>query len=147
MKIPVSWADYWLAICILCGLYYVIVLLVYYQKDILSWRHRPIRRPVGTQPPQHPPVTTTLKHSPAHEEDLSPHVHDFTDELKALLLQLAAEQSDKVTLVSSVARLLHKYPQFNKSAFQEALTNLIVVEAAERCSVVLDHDDQLSLWQ
>lgn len=78
--------------------------------------------------------------------DLSPDVHDFVDELNALLLQSAAESMIKATLSTSINTLLQKYEALKGSPFQPAIMNLIAVEAENKCNIHFDAEELVALW-
>lgn len=80
------------------------------------------------------------------EPDLSPYVHDFVDELNALLLQSAAEGMVKETLSTCMNKLLQKYESLKGSPFQPAIINLIAVEAENKCNIHFDADQLAALW-
>lgn len=93
------------------------------------------------------PVVKNNVAVPANTEpDLSPDVHDFVDELNALLLQSAAESMIKETLSISINALLQKYEALKGSPFQPAIINLIAVEAENKCNIHFDADGLAALW-
>jgi heme/copper-type cytochrome/quinol oxidase subunit 2 len=143
---PINWQWYIAASVVLLAVYYVSVILLYYRKN---------KKP-ATQRTEHPdPLQPTLFAQPnlaasgiqPTEPDLSDTVYDFVDELRALLLQSAADQAEKDGLYGGISRLLQKYPKLKGSAFQSAITNLIAMEAENQCAVHFTAEELALLWR
>ncbi len=134
MLIYLPFTSYLTGSAVVFVLYYIIVWLLYFAK-----------KPQASVPS--PPVNV---HAPVlqrnQENDLSPQVYDFTDELNALLLQSAAQQDDKGEVSQSVHQLLQKYPSLKGSSFQSPITSLIKQEAADKCNITFEADELTALW-
>lgn len=146
----ITWQEYAIACLILGVLYYAAVLLAYYRKKPAAAKvQEPPFVPDMEQgtlftgeavPVPSPPFKTILP-------DLSPYVHDFVDELNALLAQAAADAADKATLFGFIQGLLQKYPALKGSGFQPSITTLIATESETQCSVKFNAEEQAAFWQ
>lgn len=124
------------------SLYYIIVWLLYFTKKhaVQTSTHQQTSLFVE------PAAKNNVAVSNNTEPDLSPDVHDFVDELNALLLQSAAESMIKATLSTSINTLLQKYEALKGSPFQPAIMNLIAVEVENKCNIHFDADELAALW-
>lgn len=124
------------------ALYYIIVWLLYFTKKhaVQTSTHQQTSLFVE------PAVKNNVAMPANTEPDLSPYVHDFVDELNALLLQSAAEGMVKETLSTCMNKLLQKYESLKGSPFQPAIINLIAVEAENKCNIHFDADQLAALW-
>jgi hypothetical protein len=128
------------------AVYYATVILLYYRKNtqpaIQRTEQAPSSEPVLFGQPDFPEQSV----HPA-EPDLSGIVHDFVDELEALLLQSEADQADKPALSITISRCLQKYTQLKGSVFQSAINNLIGVNAENQCNIHFTAEELIALWQ
>jgi hypothetical protein len=142
----IHWQWYITASVVFLAVYYATVILLYYRKNTQP----AIQRTEHITSPE--PVLfgqTDFPEQNVHpaEPDLSGTVHDFVDELEALLLQSEADQADKPTLSITISQCLQKYPQLNGSVFQSAINNLIGVNAENQCNIHFTAEELVALWQ
>jgi hypothetical protein len=142
----IHWQWYITASLVFLVVYYATVILLYYRKNtqpaIQRTEQAPSPKPVLFGQPDFPEQND----HPA-KPDLSGTVHDFVDELEALLLQSRADQADKPTLSITISRCLQKYPQLKGSVFQSAINNLMGVNAEDQCSIHFTTEELVALWQ
>lgn len=143
----VNWPVYLVACGILAALFYAVVLFRYYRGELFKSGKQPLSPPT-TQASLFPQDQGMTDGSSINRQqvELTHSVHDLTDELRALLQQLAAQASGKEELLSATSRLLKKYPALNGSGFQQPLTNLIAAEAENHCNIRLAADELEELW-
>jgi hypothetical protein len=134
MLIYLPFTNYLTGSAVVLVLYYVIIWLLYFAK-----------RPQAYIPSFVVSADTAILKQ-KQENDLSPQVYDFTDELNALLLQSAAQQDDKDEVSQSVYRLLQKYPSLKGSSFQSPISSLIKQESADKCNIAFDAAELTALW-
>lgn len=134
MLIYLPFANYLTGSAVVLALYYVTIWLLYFVK-------KPVAAIAPSAISHDKPVFEQKR-----ENDLSPQVYDFTDELNALLLQSEAQQDDKDEVSQSVHKLLQKYPSLKDSSFQSPITSLIKQEAADKCNIVFDAAELTALW-
>jgi hypothetical protein len=132
----IHWQWYITASVVFLAVYYATVILLYYRENTQP----AIQRTEHITSPE--PVLFGQTDSPEQnvhpaEPDLSGIVHDFVNELEALLLQSEADQADKPTLSITISRCLQKYPRLKGSVFQSVINNLIGVNAENQCCLQL----------
>jgi hypothetical protein len=142
----IHWQWYITASLVFLAVYYGIVILQYHRKNTQP----AIQSKEYLSSPES--VLFGKSDSPEQsihptEPDLSGTVHDFVDELEALLLQSEANQADKPILSISISRCLQKYPQLKGSVFQSAINNLIGVNAENQCNIHFTAEELIALWQ
>jgi len=142
----IHWQWYITASMVFLAVYYATVILLYYRKNaqpiLLKTEHLPSPEPALFGDPDFPEPTV----HPA-EPDLSGIVNNFIDELKALLLQSAADQADKSALSITISRCLQKYPPLKGSVYQSSINNLIDVTTENQCNIHFTAEELIALWQ
>ncbi|MFT3749138.1 MAG: hypothetical protein QM768_12505 [Agriterribacter sp.] len=143
----VNWTVYLAACGVLAALYYAVVLFRYYRSALFQSGKRPLSPPTAQASlyPQEQHMTQASSTS-RQQVELTHSVHDLTDELRVLLLQLAAQGCSKEELLHAVSRLLKKYPALKGSGFEQPLTNLVAAEAENHCNIRLETDELTALW-
>lgn len=140
MLVYLPFTHYLAGSIVVLALYYITIWLLYFKKKLAAGTsiHQQINLFAGPGMKNNVDISANT--------DLSPDVHDFLDELNALLLQSAAESMLKETLSTCVNKLLQKYESIKSSAFQPAITNLIAVEAENKCNIHFDAEELAALW-
>lgn len=134
MLIYLPFTSYLTGCIVVLAIYYAVVWLLYFVKKPQA----AIQPPIANQP-----IPAIQQKD---DNELSPQVFDFTDELNALLVQSAAQKEDKETVSSYITNLLHKYPSLKNSSFHPPITSLIKQEAADKCSVEFDTTELNAMW-
>ncbi|WP_130855646.1 hypothetical protein [Olivibacter jilunii] len=157
-----SWTEYFMAVAAITIIYYVLVGLKYYGKELLAGagtkrvpikstaaigEDEPIEEPFG------PAVTTPEVYQPVEEvpfedtpDESFREVERLTGELKVLIEEAAKKMFDKRKLLGALKPLLAKYPVVNHPAFREAVDEYIVTECRSKGAVVLTEDEVEVLW-
>jgi hypothetical protein len=72
-------------------------------------------------------------------------VHDLVDELQAFFSS-AEKAISKDELLAKLKLIITKYPSIKKSRYEEGITNLVGITAANECSIQLTEDELTGLW-
>jgi hypothetical protein len=147
----ISWSAYLAGCGALSAIYYTAVWFRYFRKDLATGQHpgKMTVRPSANKPNTLFPQDRISASPPDKEQappDLSHHVHDLVDELRALLAQSAAEHNSKEELARMIHQLLKKYPALKGSHFQPPITNLIAVETERNCQLRFDAEELAAFW-
>lgn len=134
MLIYLPFTSYLTGSVVVLTIYYLIIWLLYFIKKPQAV----VQANIVSQP-----LPTIQQRD---DNDLSPQVFDFTDELNALLLQSAVQKDDKESIFISITNLLQKYPSLKNSSFQSPITSLIKQEAADKCNVELNAAELTAMW-
>ena len=161
MNISLSWANYALITVVCLILYYVIVALVYYRKEltrpfpaeennrltIATASGTPIVEdegftsvdiPEGQISEEALSADDKLEHSPSN-------VQDFVDEIYAYT-EACGKDIGKEELRESIRRIIHKYPALIDSSLEDILKGVINTASENNCSIHWSEDELSELW-
>lgn len=155
MLSSISWSNYFAATSILVIFYYVAIGYKYYKQDILALignnNQSPKTLSFATENLQLKPVIANHKNyqplATDTVENLPNLVQSFTDETTAYLQQAGNDQTDKVTILLTLQRIILKYPALIKSDFKQSLEAFISNEVESNSTIQLSEDEVGRLWQ
>lgn len=146
----ISWQAYWMAIAFITAGYYGVVFLLYFRKNIsfsTGAGTAGTLRDSSTQS-DHTSMNGTLANefsSPA--EGSSEHlVYACMDEINAYIQEAKRTKADKENFLLSLRRILSKYPAIKATEYKEAITSVLISEAAHHCSIHLSEAEVDSVW-
>lgn len=158
--ISVTWKAYLIASFVLLGIYYAVIVFVYFRKKGKSSRARSDRKPapvsqdniaieepVANLSPQNlfsddtNPVTVV--------ETVSPGINmqALVDELQAFTAAAGEDSMTKEELQESIKRLLRKHPGIAGTELQSGISTLIAVTLENNCAVHLNAEEVNELWK
>ncbi|WP_153800877.1 hypothetical protein [Foetidibacter luteolus] len=156
MKISVSWGDFFLGCAVLTGIWYLVVGAKYYYQSI---KDRLFKNPFktiksGTTEIDRPGVQQaslfqqpeSLDRQDAKERAINTIVHEFVNELNALIALSATDQSSKDKLLPALRKLLSKYSSLANSPLRQDILNLIQMETGKHCHIHFSADELAQLW-
>lgn len=146
----ITWSNYVGVLIAVLGVYYGIVLLLYYRK-----KKKPVsqlRPSVSGKANVVRPVDKVLfpedrKSDPAFDAANGAPVHSLVDELQAYVAQAGKEQEGREEVLSALQGIIQKYPHIPGSIFQSGINNLIEVIVENNCGFRLSADEISGLWQ
>ena len=141
----ISWAEYALALTVCMLLYYGLVLLVYYRKDILHQFSKPVNQTTGTQPANitdPSPAAAELSLRETHAESLP----ELLLSLQALIRTASTKGYQKEELLLSLQLELRIYKSQTAYPDKDTINEFIISECKSHCSMHLDEYEVRSLW-
>lgn len=132
----ISWSDYFKWVMIGLAVYYTIVLLLFFRKDIAGLVKRG-----GSDDEQEELLTIREDISAEEAEELLPQVNLLAAELRDLF----AGNYVKEELLLAIQRKLKEYPEVKGTAFEVAVNNIIMQES-EQCSMPFSAIDVRRVW-
>lgn len=147
MMSRISWEQLSFFLTVALFLYYIVVVFVFYRKDLLATFKAGSS---GKSKPE--PYLAQTDSSPAlHTSDSDKVVYNQVLELLQdckPVFQAAADQSlEKEQVLEALQLRVQKYPQIIGTAFQVAVSNHIDQEVQARCSFSLEESDIEKLWR
>jgi hypothetical protein len=143
----ISWSEFiWFLVFLLIP-YYLVVLSLYYRKEVLAFMRNPILRrnpefEAETQSPEVEPFHTISSH-----DDISLSViHDLLEDLKKIFALASKTKMVKEELLQAIRVKMKSYPGLQGSDLQEDVSNHIRIEAKTICGIVLGAADLKQLW-
>ena len=142
----ISWTDYWVFLLVTLAVYYVTVACLYYLteiKQVLSGKSNLLlslhssKKVVAIKSP----ILNTKV-----EDDLHPLVKECMDKIKNVLREAAENNLVKQEIIYSLQRLTTKYSVIRNSPFKSFITDYILIECDNYCSIHLDNEEVRQIW-
>ncbi|MGN6402706.1 MAG: hypothetical protein ACTHMD_19770 [Flavisolibacter sp.] len=143
----ISWQSYWQGLAITTAVYYIVVYLVYFRRDVALFLSRKVRGD-----------TIVTKDSPSDENNIDsdlPEEQDRAeaymayaciDEVKALFEQLKSSKGVKSEILYALQKLLAKYPALKTSAYQKSIATVIISQCEHICAIRLNKEEVGHAW-
>ena len=132
----ISWTEYRVWMSVITGVYYIIILALFYRVTFFKFLHSPasiFKNSISSQP------------VPLKNESLFPVVHVLMEEIHDDLLQENFEFS-KQNVLQILQQRIGRYPQLKHTAFVPAINNRIIKEINDKCSVHLSEEELVAVW-
>lgn len=146
----ISWTSYLIFMLIALIGYYITICLKYYKaeiRDIVSGRSNLFSKiKSGNQKAFAARSQIKLPNEQTDEHDLFPLINQFSEDIKILLAQAAANNLIKQEVIYALQQLGKKYFQIKATPFQSFITNYILVESSNYSSIHLSEEDLNTLW-
>jgi len=159
----VSWQGYWTSIALITAGYYLFIYLFYFRSDFKIFLNRKSQGennvqftsvsnfqtkgnlvPNSNQQPFLFNESGDFETPPKESDEYM--VYACMDEITAYFEAVIKTTCEKEKLINSLQLLLQKYPAIKNSQYKESLTNVIVTQCENRCSIHLSAEDVESLW-
>lgn len=153
MLTSISWKTYLTAIIVLAFIYYLIIAILYYRKDI----HKRISDYSGSKLRKQLPAVATSdedtnvipsasQEKRNNDDVLLPATYELKRKLKELFEKAAANNYPASELFSSVQLMLRNYPHLRDTAFQYSINNYIKSETKELFDILIPDADLAKAW-
>jgi hypothetical protein len=138
----IDWKDYIYSVLFLMIGYYGVIGFLYYRQELLSVLKNGFQKKI---PANISPVATE---SQPEERDqlLFSIVHDLMEDLKKLFKTAADKHYPKQELLIALQGKFKACTQLKGTAFQVAINNHILQQAALECQISLDETDLKNCW-
>lgn len=144
----ISWASYLYAISIILAIYYLVVLILYYRKDLKSYILKlntgPILEPVRELTTEQ--NITDLVKSLSLEEALVIPVTELGLSIRALIIDAAQEDFNKAELQYSLQIRLQNFPFQTSNELKDSINTYIIAVCQNHSSIHLNVDEVSALW-
>lgn len=150
---PISWTQYFKVLLPLLFVYYVVIVLVYFRKELLSmvirghhgkdprfWVIRP--SPSLNEPEQATANRETVATHGAEQDAL----FAFSNEMEAFLVQAGHKGFNRDQILSSLQLLVDKHAAVKEVPDKTELNNAIRQACTTHCSVRLSEAEIGGLW-
>ena len=142
----ISWTDYWFFILIALAVYYVTIGCLYYLteiKQVLSGKSNLLLQPYSSKKAfagkNHIVYTDS-------ENDLHPLVKECMDQIRNVLKEATENNLVKQEIIYSLQQLTSKYSVIKNSPFKSFITDYILIECDNYCSIHLDNEEVRKIW-
>jgi hypothetical protein len=152
----ISWGDYWLAIAIMCAIYEMSVILLFFRKEFfqlaLKIKSGNFKTNLSFNNSQtnlfSPSDTHTLINNTGEKENeiLMPQVHELVQELKGFVQDVGERSFVKEEVIMGFQIILRDYKNLIGTNFQKSINDFIAVECEDKCAIHLDANEVNSVW-
>jgi len=142
----ISWTDYWIFVLVILAAYYITIACLYYLaeiKHILSGKSNLLLQPYSSK------KVFAGKYSvvnPESENDLHPLVKECMDQIRNVVKEAAENNLVKQEIIYSLQQLTSKYSVIGNSPFKSFITDYILIECDNYCSIHLDNEEVRKIW-
>jgi hypothetical protein len=142
----ISWQSYWTAIAIATSGYYLFVYLVYFKRNVgmIIQNENQTTKPLLHPKEDHQP--SLFEHLSNVEDNLEITVYPCMDELNAFFENCHKSKAAKSEVVFALHNILQKYPSVRTSDYRESISNVIVVQCENICSIHLSAEELNGVW-
>ncbi|RAJ80113.1 hypothetical protein CLV59_105220 [Chitinophaga dinghuensis] len=144
-----SWASYLMVAALLIGIYYCIVIVRHYRRDIGKLSSSRKRDDNDDEPIN--PQLSLFDDTPedlcqVNPADLFTPALGLAARIRETLNKAATEQYSKAGLILILRKLIAEYPVLKGTPFQVAINNVILTESKAMGAAGLDEGDVDLLW-
>nr|WP_067054229.1 hypothetical protein [Mucilaginibacter sp. L294] len=139
----ISWTDYFTAVAILAAIWYGIIALAFYRKEIsdfLKGKYKfPIRKKAN---PAEVETNEDNKEDHSFEE-----LEGIVTDIRHSILEEAGNKANKDELLTQLMNRLANYGGLRQPAFRVALNNFIIQYGESICGVAFSEEELDEAWE
>lgn len=152
----ISWSSYGIFILITLLVYYATVGVLYYLNEIkqvfsgnsslllrLNRSKKLVTKNIIQPQADH---LNKQEFIPQSESSLHPLVNECMNEIKNTLQYAANNNLVRPEVIYSLQQLVNNYPALEDTSFKSFITNYILIECNNYCSIRLDDDELKLIW-
>ncbi len=142
----ISWANYWIFILVTVASYYITIGCLYYLaeiKQVLQGKSNLFKKLNSSK---NAVVTRNPSVIPQSEDNLQQIVSEYIDEITISLKEAAEKSLIKQEIIYSLQQLANKYSVVKTSPFKSFITDYILIECNNYCSIHLEDDEVKRIW-
>jgi hypothetical protein len=157
----ISWQSYWLTLALLLAGYYLAIYLLYYRSDFkiglsrkslgnslsspVPSNNREMQTDTMLQPSLFDKIEAPLL--PTAVVSTEEYLAEYCmDELSAFFEEARSRRWVHEELIMALQSILRKYPALKSSSYKEPLSNVIVTQSENFCSLHLGREDMVRVW-
>ena len=158
----ISWATYATALVLIVLIYYIVIALLYFRKEISALSNglqkRLLNRAIANQkssftdkqtissPPFNSNAGPAFSKESSDNSNISIEAFDLVEKIKDAILLYSERQYIKEEIITGIQLLLKEYSQLKYSAYTDSINNIIIKECETHCSIRLEDDEVKLLW-
>ncbi|MCX2429909.1 hypothetical protein [Pedobacter sp. GR22-10] len=137
----ITWKQYGTAVIIAVLVYYAVIGVLYYRKQIRS----------NLAGRQDSPAGHVAEETPEDDrgQDIDPfeELEEIIDEIKERILEQAGKEISKDELLEQLSQRLDSYSGLRRPAYRIALNNFIIQHAESICGVTFSEEELDKRWR
>jgi len=158
----ITWHEYWTIITILTAIYELLIVAIFYRKDLLvlakGKRNVPV---VGASSSE---ITSNLngvqeqpdlfaesaadanEKAEIREINLTPMAHELADEIEVLINEAGEKKFGRPEILFGLKQIIKSFKSLNNTFYQDNINNLIAQQCETSCSITLSEEEIKALW-
>jgi heme/copper-type cytochrome/quinol oxidase subunit 1 len=137
----ISWQGFMAAIAVLLFIYYMVIALLYYRRDIARLSRNGFKKSAHQKQTPDPAVSKT-----ENDQTLFSSVHELMDELKTIFTTAAERKFPKQELLMALQSKLKSYAPLKDTFMRSSINYHIVQESQIQCGFAVDEFELSQLW-
>ena len=142
----ISWANYWIFILVTLAAYYITIGCLYYLAEIKQLLQGKSNLFVKLNTSKNAGIARNPSITPQSEDNLQQIVSEYIDEITTALKQAAENSLIKQEIIYSLQQIANKYAVVKNSPFKSFITDYILIECNNYCSIHLDDEEVKRIW-
>jgi hypothetical protein len=142
----ISWANYWIFILVTLAAYYITIGCIYYLAEIKQLLQGKSNLFVKLNTSKNAAIARNPSITPQSEDNLQQIVSKYIDEITVALKEAAENSLIKQEIIYSLQQLSTKYSVVKNSPFKSFITDYILIECNNYCSIHLDDEEVKRIW-
>ena len=143
----ISWQTYWTVIALLSVAYYLSVYLNFFRKDfVISFPKRRTTAVNSIESELHQTSFLNEQDNGGTNDNEEAQAQACLDEINAYFEAQNKTKPIKNEVLYGLHHITLKYPSLKTSSYKETLSNVIVTEAENRCSIHISADEIKTVW-
>jgi len=139
----ITWSNYATALALLIALWYGIILLAYYRKEIFNLISGKYKIPTRKKKQQ---SKEDLEETADEDENTFEELEGIVTDIRHGILEEAGKGAGKEVLLTQLKERLANYGGLRQPAFRVAINNFIIQYAESICGVAFSEDELNEAW-
>jgi hypothetical protein len=138
----ITWSNYYTAVFILLALWYVIIILVYFRKDLFNLLSGKYKIPIRKKKQE-----TSDEEIPEEQEHTFEELEGIVTNIRHSILEETGDNTSKEELLTQLKQRLENYGGLRQPVFRDAINNFIIQYAESICGVAFSEDELNEAWE
>jgi hypothetical protein len=138
----ITWSNYYTAVFILLALWYIIIILVYFRKELFNLLSGKYKIPTRKKKQQ-----ASDEEIPEEQEHTFEELEGIVTNIRHSILEETGENTSKGELLTQLKQRLVNYGGLRQPVFRDAINNFIIQYAESICGVVFSEDELNEAWE
>jgi hypothetical protein len=136
----ISWHSYWTTLAICLAIYYPIIFLLYYRKELKFSFQKRLAGEVHSFDPDEEAFQMPTQDS---DEGV---VYACMDEVNAFFEEAKKRKWGNDEMIRALQMIMNKYPSIEGSGYKQSVTNVLRNQCEHNCGIKLTNEELDRVW-
>ncbi|UOE51344.1 hypothetical protein MTO98_09660 [Mucilaginibacter sp. SMC90] len=141
----ITWGQYLIAAVAIMLLWYAIIAVLYYRKEIKAIFKGKLKLPVKKEKPE--ALTEEREEAYTDPGEAFDELESIAEDIKISILEKAGKVAGKEELLGKLKERLANYGGLRQPAFRMAMNNFIIQHSEDICGVAFSEHELDEAWQ